>query len=65
MPTVTVSWSTGRPATVYAGSARAIAQALAAATGASPADVLVYFDDLPAGELYVDKVPFGRKDGEQ
>lgn len=57
MPTIHVEWSASRPPEAYAQVARVIADAvhsIASAAVASPGEVLVYFDDLPAGELYVD-----------
>jgi hypothetical protein len=47
--------------------ARAISEAIAAVPSAGargPADVLIYFDDLPVGELYVDGMQLARPGGE-
>jgi phenylpyruvate tautomerase PptA (4-oxalocrotonate tautomerase family) len=66
VPTVHVSWSASRPPEAYPLVARAIADAMSSvpSAGAStPSDVLVYFDDLPVGDLYVDGSQLARRKG--
>jgi phenylpyruvate tautomerase PptA (4-oxalocrotonate tautomerase family) len=60
MPTVHVGWTSSRPEEAYPAVARAIAAALASVPSAgvqSTDDVLVYFDDLEVGALYVNGAP--------
>jgi phenylpyruvate tautomerase PptA (4-oxalocrotonate tautomerase family) len=67
MPTIHVSWSASRSPETYAAVARAISEAVAGVADAAPTagDVLVYFDDLPLGDLYVGGVQFApRRDKE-
>ena len=66
MPTIHIEWSASRPPEAYASVASAVAEAVANVPGAAPTadDVLVYFDDLPVGDLYVDGVQFSGGDTE-
>jgi phenylpyruvate tautomerase PptA (4-oxalocrotonate tautomerase family) len=69
MPTIFVNWIETRSPEAYPQVASAIAEAVSGVPGAgapTPEQVIVYFDVLAAGELYVDGARFegwGERDG--